>query len=287
MAYTIVDEVMAADKSGLTGTDVAVLLAVAWHADGETREAFPGNPRLAQESGVSPRGVRMSIAKLSSPEASFQWLRVTYERYHKRILTVAKDLPMRKSLPNDAEESSAQCGREFPGAEEAAAYAEESATEPVSNRSENQSVEPVTEPPPPDGGARVGSEVRTPEQPITGAKDFFDYLRKQVAIAARDHDLPRPGGVNDKAVFARIRKIREEDRLSIPDLVELADLYVKAPSLWNPLTHPVMDFFAGTTQARLRNRRHEIRVTSSEPALAPLRNEKAWAALEKFAEGSD
>lgn len=300
MAWNIVDEVMQANNSGLKPTDVHVLLAVAWHADKDTREAWPGTPLLAEETGLSERAIREALMRLRTPdEAGFAWLLATYEGYHQRLLTVSKDLPKRPPRPragrrsarSDTADDAAMrqempddgpplCGtsrltmrQEMPDdAADAAAPRQQvphdaagDATEQVSNRSEKQVTEQVTrtarDEVPPEG---TEEDVRTPAKPVTTSTLLLDHFMARLKPTLRDYGLPIPGGMNKSQWHGRIKQIRSSSGIDWPELVELVDLYMKVPSTWNPKVHPAADFVTGNTFARLRNRLHEIRVSTEQ-----------------------
>jgi hypothetical protein len=138
-------------------------------------------------------------------------------------------------------------------------------------------------------GAEPGAVVKS-SSPRNNKQLADHFVEDCLRRARKDYGARPTGSCNRIAMAANIKRIRAQYELSAADIEQMMELYIQMPDLWNPGTHPGMDFVSGGTIARLRNNLQPQEVvasvpTTSGPTLAERRMREAIESL-RAQEGS-
>jgi hypothetical protein len=138
-------------------------------------------------------------------------------------------------------------------------------------------------------GVQSGAVVKS-SSPRNNKQLADHFVEDCLRRARKDYGARPTGSCNRIAMAANIKRIRAQYELSAADIEQMMELYIQMPDLWNPRTHPGMDFVSAGTIARLRNNLQPQEVvasvpTTSGPTLAERMQLQAIAAL-RAKEGS-
>lgn len=256
MAFEILRELFDYQHTGLTPNEQAVMWAVAYHADRQTRAAWPSNVRLAEETRLSRFTVSRAVSGLIEKGYLTSVVRANYDR----TLTVTPT----SNWQGACSWSKGDCSTSKGGLpDEQGGFAQEArgiaprAKEPVTNQSVNQSRNRSRTSSSPDGEERrEGEDVQKTRKKLLEYVTI-DMPRKMLPYGHTPSGAPAGG---DVAIARKIKRLVEPDtRLGLPaatdveELFELAELYALSPVVWNANAHPAHDFLNGDTIAMLRN----------------------------------